>query len=99
MNFLKKIALVFTNLEVLKNALVQIYIILTKVKPALEMVDTLVPDDTKIQKGLDKVFPTLNRVIDKTLEYVGIAASFLKIELPVVKASSTDPFGDLEKIA
>jgi hypothetical protein len=98
MNFLSKLGLIFLNLDNLKNAIVQVYVILNKIKPALELVNNLVPDDTKIQKGLDKIFPVFNKVIDKTLEFVKIIASFVKIELPVVNASSADPFGELEKL-
>ena len=98
MKFLANLALIFKNFDILKNAIIQLYVILNKVKPALVLVDSLVPDDTKIQKGLDKIFPVLNRVVDKTLEFVKLAADFLKIELPLVTASSSDPIADLEKV-
>lgn len=97
MKFFSQLLLIFKNFDILKNAIVQLYFILNKVKPALALVDSLVPDDTKIQKGLDRIFPVFVKVIDKTLEYVQIASSFLKIELPLVTASSSDPVGDLEK--
>lgn len=98
MNFLSKLGLIFLNLDNLKNAVVQVYVILNKIKPALTLVDSLVPDDTKIQKGLDKIFPVMNKVIDKVIEFIKIIATFVKIELPVVAASSNDPFGELEKL-
>jgi hypothetical protein len=98
MNIFSKLGLLFLNLDTLKNAIIQVYVILNKIKPALAMIDQLVPNETKIQKGLDKIFPIFNKVIDKTVEFVKIASGFLKIELPVVSASSADPFGDLERL-
>lgn len=99
MNILSKIAFIFSNLENLKSYVIQIYVFLTKIKPALQKVDDNIPAGTKVQSGIDKIFPTLNKVIDRVIDYIKLIASFVKIELPLIQASAnSDPFVELEKL-
>lgn len=98
MNILSKLAFVFTNLDNLKQTLVKTYVLVKKVEPALQLVNDLVPDETKAQKGLDKIFPVFAKVTGKVLFYIESIANFFKIELPTVIASSNDPIDDLEDL-
>lgn len=100
-NFFSKIGLLFSNFAQIESYIVKLYEILKRLKPVIQLVDTLTPDQTKLQNKLDTATPALYNAIDKGISIIESVSVFLKITLPSVQSvgASVDAIKELNKSA